>query len=159
MQKPADQQLEGRARARLSRAREYGCLNATGASPELKQSFFFWCWRLRIPALWFERNSRASKYGRVSLDLFTTACLLTESGRNQLAALGDRFGVVSTPSLSAHECSWDRVPIARIEEFARAVYRTATRMGACTLRQRAPSGELARMLAAIGGLPARRKSA
>ena len=88
-----------------------------------------------------------------------TAFLLTDSGRSQLAELGQRFGVASKPSLSAHVCSWDRVPVARIEEFARAVYRTATRLGAYSLRQRAPSAELARMLAAIGGLPAQRKSA
>jgi hypothetical protein len=74
-----------------------------------------------------ERCSPHSKFGRLHLDLFTTAQALTTDGRDALQGLASRFGIVRPARISAHDALWDRVPLAQLELLARAVLRVVTR--------------------------------
>jgi hypothetical protein len=143
--------LRGPVRARLARAREDGYLNAMCISgAELSRAHGFWCWKMRLPFVWFERKSRGSKFGRVRLELFTTANLLTEEGQRDLAGIAARLRITASETVCSYECAWENVPVARIEELARAVFRAATRLGNYAVRERSRSPELTQMLAAIG---------
>lgn len=145
-----DKQLTSGVRRRLGRARENGYLNATcESSQRIVHSHGFWCWRLRVPLIWFERKSPRSKYGRVHLDLFTTANVLTEEGQAGLDGLGERFEVRGRVVISAGTGLWEDVPVERIEELCRTVYRIATRLGNYELRRRYRSPETARMMATL----------
>jgi hypothetical protein len=85
---------------------------------------------LRVPLIWFGRNSPRSRYGRVHLDLFTTAHVLTEHGRAELAQI-----LPGQSAISPGDGQWTRVPAARLEEVARTVLRVATRRGNYELRE------------------------
>jgi hypothetical protein len=136
MQTATEQELGGRDRSRLRRARADGYLNAMcRAHDDVIRAFSFWCWKLRLPVVWFVRNTPRSKYGRVSLDLFTTPSVLTTRGEIELKALGRRFQLDSTLWITAHDASWDHVPVGRLEELARAVLRIVTRNGNCQLQE------------------------
>lgn len=127
----------GRGRARLERARQAGYLDATCALPPgLTHAHGQWCWRLRVPLIWCERNSRRSKLGRVHLDLFTTANLLTRRGIAELAAAASRFDVRGRVAISPADGIWEDVPLDRIDELCRTVYRIVTRLGNYEARQR-----------------------
>jgi len=116
----------GRERSRLRRARESGYLNAACRSHEaIRDAHSFWCWRLRLPVVWFERLSLRSRYGRVQVDLFTTPNVLNEKGEAELRGLCDRLPV----SISSHDVTWPRVPLHQIEELARKALRAALRAG------------------------------
>jgi hypothetical protein len=119
---------KGRARGRLQRARETGYLDAA-CDPELPAVHSQWCWRLKIPVIWMERCSPRSRYGRVHLDLFTTPHALTAAGRDALTMLTDRLAIAGAATVTAHDACWKRVPIARMEDLARAVFRAANRPG------------------------------
>ena len=106
--------LSGRERARLARARAKGYLHATGGSRErLIRAYSFWCWRLRIPVVWFERNTPRSRNGRLRLDLFTTANVLTVRGREELAGIAEGLAIRGRATLSPGDAVWEGVPAAR----------------------------------------------
>src|SRR5215471_12020794 len=126
-----------RQRRRLERARENGYLNAMCRDRDtLLRAHSFWCWKLRLPLVWFERNSPRSRYGRVCLDLFTTPNLLTQRGQDSFVAMG--------ASASPHECVFINIPVRELEQTARAVFRAATAFGNYELRQRTYSLEVVR---------------
>jgi hypothetical protein len=130
--KVANNELSGRDRARLERARANGYLNANCRTRQaVTRAHGFWCWRLRVPLIWFARNTPRSGYGRVHLDLFTTAHVLTDRGRAELARI-----LPGQASISPGDGLWANVPAARLEEVARAVRRVAMRMGNYELRER-----------------------
>ena len=124
--------LTGRDRSRLQRARAKGYLAVPGRPAELlARSFSKWCWTLRIPLVWYERRSPRSRYGRVHLDLFTTPYVLTGVGEAEIRSLAARFATKARLLLSPHDACWDGVPIGRLEEAARTLFRCATRTGNC----------------------------
>lgn len=109
--------------------------------------------------LCLERKSPRSKYGRVRLDLFTTAHRLTGEGQEELAHIGERLGVRARATVSPHDAVFEDVPIERVEEFARAVYRGATRLGNYELRRRSAPREIVRMFDEIRRREPARRSA
>jgi hypothetical protein len=114
--------LNGRDKKRLERAREAGYLDARCRnSCQVKETFGLWCWRLKIPMVWFERHTPRSKYGRVHLEMFTTANRLTTVAQAGLQALSPQAQV------SSHNVRLERIPLKQINELARAVFRAATR--------------------------------
>jgi hypothetical protein len=132
MQDHARTRFSGRERRRLERARENGYLDATCArNREIGEAHRLWCWRLRLPAVWFERRTPYSRYGRVHLDLFTTANVLTDNGQTAMKALGARLGISGMLTISSHDVCWDRVPLRRLGELAKAVFKTAVKAGNC----------------------------
>jgi len=115
--------LAGRERTRLRVARENGYLNARSADNQrLVEAFSLWCWRLKIPMVWLERRTPRSRYGRVRLDMFTTANMLTAAGQAEMKALGQARA-------SPHDACWDRVPLRELDRMANTVFRAATRTG------------------------------
>jgi hypothetical protein len=136
----------GRERSRLRRARERGYLNAVCRSPQaIRDAYSFWCWRLRLPVVWFERLSSRSRYGRVGLELFTTPNVLTGQGEAELLGLIERLNLSSPLSISSHEATWTRVPLRDTEELARLALRTVLRPGNYErgeTRDRAPAGNV-----------------
>jgi hypothetical protein len=160
MHTSVDNELAGRERSRLLRARANGYLNAMGSCrPKVIDAHAFWCWRMRIPLVWFERKSPRSKYGRVHLDLFTTANLLSDSGQAELVQICQRLGLAARAVVSPYEGLWEHIPVRRLEELARTVFRVATRLGNYDLRQRAPSPEVLRSIREIGNVLPWRKTA
>jgi hypothetical protein len=142
--RPAEPQLGGRDRTRLERARANGYLNAACRSGRrLARAHAFWCWRLRVPLIWFEPNSRYSRYGRLHLDLFPILCALTEQGQREIADLLRRLCLPGRVVVSPDDAHWEQVPRRRLEELARAVQRTAVRLGNSEMRQRRASPERA----------------
>jgi hypothetical protein len=151
---PCENDLTGRARSLLDRARVNGYLNANSeARPALIRAHGFWCWKLRVPLICFQRNSPRSRVGSVHLDLFTTPHVLTAQGLAELATLPGHA------TLSHYDGVWTNVPAAHLESVARSVYRTATRRGNYTLRPSTASPELAKLIAAIHEPVPLRKSA
>jgi hypothetical protein len=132
MQMNAEMSLTGRQRSRLRRARETGCLNAICRDPaQIRDAHSFWCWKLRLPVVWVERLSPRSKFGRVSLDLFTTSSVLTERGRAELRRLGIHLQLDEAAWISNHDAHWSRVPLHQLDALARSVLRAARRAGNC----------------------------
>jgi hypothetical protein len=87
-------EFTGRGRSRLQRARIDGYLNAAGKSGgALRKAHGFWCWRMRLPLIWYVRNSPHSRYGCLHVDLSTTANLFTHHGMSDLAGISDRLGI------------------------------------------------------------------
>jgi len=119
-----------RERKRLDRAREKGYLDARCRNAhKLIESFGLWCWRLKVPMVWLDRQTPRSKYGRVQVEMFTTANRLTTSGQAAMQALCAAATVKGQPQVSAHNASCDRVPLSQLEELAKAAFRAATRNG------------------------------
>jgi len=117
-----------RERRRLDRAREKGYRDARCRhSRKVIEAFGLWCWRLKVPMVWFERQTPRSKYGRVQLELFTTANRLTASGQAAIQSLCDGLTVKGQPRISPYSVFCDRVPLSRVEELAKAALRAATR--------------------------------
>lgn len=142
----AESEFAGRGRSRLERARARGYLNATGGSDGwMTRAHSFWCWRLRVPLVWCERKSPRSKFGRIHLDLFTTANVLSERGQAELRNLCGRLGLPGRAAVSPYGGDWEDVPRRRVEELAGAVFRTATRLGNYELRQRSSSAGVIRI--------------
>jgi hypothetical protein len=137
-------------RTLLDRARENGYLNAGHPSrADLVREHGFWCWKLRIPLVSFERDSLRSRHGSVTLDLFTTRYVLTTRGIQELHAIANKLQIPARVTLSRYDALWEDVPKSRLEDLARAVFRTATRFGNFELRSAGPSPELAKLIAAI----------
>ena len=142
----AQGEVVGRGRARLERARARGFLTAMGVGDGWMPGVHgFWCWRMRVPLVWCERKSPRSKFGRVHLDLFTTATLLGERGRAELRDLCDRLGVRGLATVSPNGGDWEDIPRGRAEELAGAVFRTATRPGNYKLQELASAAGPVRM--------------
>ena len=119
-----------RERRRLDRARERGYLDARCRnSLKVIEAFGLWCWRLKVPMVWLERQTPRSKYGRVHLELFTTPNRLTASGQAAIRTLCNGLTVKGEPRVSPHNSCCDRVPLSRVEELAKAAFRAATRTG------------------------------
>jgi hypothetical protein len=135
-----DDSFTGRERSRLRRARESGYLNAACRSHQaIRDAHSFWCWRLRIPVVWFERLSPRSHYGCVRVDLFTTTNVLNERGQGELRRLGGRLAV----SITSHDVTWPRVPRRQMEDLARKALRTVLRSGNYELAEAARIPDLA----------------
>jgi len=119
-----DAKFGTRARRRLETARDRGYLDATRAGPsELVRAHGLWCWRLRIPLIWFERRSPHSRFGSLHLEMFTTAHRLTQAGQSALSCLSEHATVCTG------EACWRKVPIPELDRLAREAYRKATQAG------------------------------
>ena len=111
-------------------AREAGYLDATCPSNQaVVKAYTLWCWRLRLPALWFERRTPYSRCGRLRLDMFTTPNRLTPDGHAALEALCAGLGLRGETAVSPHGAAWDRVPRAGLAALAHAAFRTVLRVG------------------------------
>jgi hypothetical protein len=114
--------LSSGARRRLARAHENGYLDATcRLNSAIVKAHGLWCWRLKLPMVWFERRSPRSRFANLRLDMMTTPNMLTVAGQTSLKALGD-------PRISAHDAVWESVPLARVEKMAHAAFRAAVRV-------------------------------
>ena len=110
-------------RRRLQRAHENGYLDATCRSiSAIVKAHGLWCWRLKIPMVWYERHSPRSRFGCLRLDMLTTPNMLTAAGQAALKALGDG-------RISAHDAVWARVPLFRLAKMAHAALRAAIQTG------------------------------
>ena len=103
----------------MQQAHENGYLDATcrdhGA---IVKAHGLWCWRLKVPMVWFERRSPHSRFGCLRLDMLTTPNMLTGAGQAALKALGDG-------QVSAHDAVWESVPLPRLAKMAHASFRAA----------------------------------
>jgi hypothetical protein len=154
METPYNSGLTRRDRTLLDRARLNGYLDTNrGSGTGLLRAHGFWCWKLRIPLVCFNRNSPRSRFGSVRLDLFTTPHQLTESARAELASLP------GSATISPYDAVWKNVPKKDLESVARAAYRIATRRGSYDFRPSAQSPELAKLIAALESAEPLRKSA
>jgi len=107
------------ARRRLQQAHESGYLDATCRdNGAIVKAHGLWCWRLKLPMVWFERNSPRSRFGRLRLDMLTTPNMLTGAGQAALKALGEG-------PVSAHDAVWESVPLPRLKKMAHAAFRAA----------------------------------
>ncbi len=130
------QLLKGRERRRLERAREYGYLDAkVRENQNLVRAYGLWCWQLKIPMVWMERQSPYSRFGRVRLEMFTTPNLLTPNGRSALKALAPSAQV----AVSSHDGCWARVPLAKVAGLAKAAFRGAVTVGNYRLNKAQPA--------------------
>jgi hypothetical protein len=120
--------MNGRERTRLSRARENGYLDAGCVRNQaLVRAYGLWCWRLKIPMVWLERRTRYSRYGRVQLEMFTSANRLTAAGQAGMKAICAPANIAQFTRVSPHDASWDHVALANSRELAHAVFRAAVR--------------------------------
>jgi hypothetical protein len=114
--------LTPRERRRLYQAHENGYLDATCRDNQaVVKTHGLWCWRLKLPMVWFERLSPRSRFGCLRLDMLTTPHMLTGVGQSALKALGEG-------QISAHDAVWERVPLARMAKLAHAAFRAAIQM-------------------------------
>jgi len=119
----------GRDRRRLQVAREKGYLDARCASgPKLLRAYGKWCWRLKLPVVWFERQTLHSKFGRVYLELFTTPNILTAAGEAELQELATRHSG-SRVQVTPNDACWEHVRVDVAEKLAYAVFRATLRVG------------------------------
>ena len=111
----------------LRQARENGYLDARGPdAAKLLRAYGLWCWLLRLPVVWLDRQSPYSRYGSVGLDLFTTANRLSEQG------LAEMQGLAPGPvDISPHDAVWSRVLRANLPELAGRVMKAAVTTGNC----------------------------
>lgn len=120
--------MNGRERTRLRRAREDGYLDACCRDNRaLVHMYGLWCWRLKLPMVWVERRTPCSRYGRVQLEMFTTANRLTAGGQSRMNVLCVPGNAAKWTRVSAHDASWDHVALPNAPEVARAVFRAAIR--------------------------------
>jgi len=120
--------MNGREQARLAKARENGYLDARceGNQP-LVRAYGMWCWRLKIPMVWLERRTRYSRYGRVHLEMYTSANRLTADGQAGIKAICAPANAAAWTQVSAHDARWEHVALLNAPEVARAAFRAATR--------------------------------
>ena len=120
--------MNGRERTRLRRAREDGYLDArcqdNGA---LVHAYGLWCWRLKIPMVWLARRTRYSRYGRVQLEMFTSANRLTAAGQDGIKGICAPGNISKWTRVSPHDACWDHVALPNARELAHVVFRAATR--------------------------------
>jgi hypothetical protein len=105
-----------RQNRRLCLARDLGYLDARRRDTvQLIQPFGLWCWRMKLPMVWFERRSPRSRFGHLHADLMTTAEELSPATQELLAGLG--------ATVSASDAHWSHVPLADLPRLARTVFR------------------------------------
>jgi hypothetical protein len=115
--------LTPRERRRLAQAHENGYLDATcRENRAIVKTHGLWCWRLKLPMVWFERHTPRSRFGRLRIDLLTTPNVLTGAGQAALKALG-------VDQVSPHEAVWERVPLPRLTKLAHAAFRAVVQSG------------------------------
>ena len=120
--------LSTRERRRLERAHENGYLDAACRDNRgVLKAHGLWCWRLKVPMIWFEPPSPRSRFVVLRLDMFTTPNLLTVAGQTALQALGEG-------RITAHDAVWQRVPRAHAQKMAHAALRAAIRVGNYALK-------------------------
>lgn len=120
--------MTGRERTRLQKARENGYLDACCKDNQaLVHAFGLWCWRLKIPTVWLERRSRYSRFGRVHLEMFTSANRLTAGGQAVMKGVCAPGNAAKWTQVSAHDAHWDHVAMPNVREVARAAFRAAIR--------------------------------
>jgi hypothetical protein len=126
IQSRSEAQLTGRERRRLRLARENAYLPATCPdNRRIAKLHGLWCWKLKIPIVWFERLTPRSKFGRVHLDMMTTPNALTPAGQTAMRALGARFQATGAIQVSPNDGHWDHVPLANLEPLCGAVLKAA----------------------------------
>jgi hypothetical protein len=104
---------------RLHLAHENGYLDATCRDNRaILKAHGLWCWRLKVPMVWFERNSPHSRFGRLHVDMLTTPHMLTGAGQAALKAL-------DPAKVSPHDALWEGVPLTRLDKLAHAALRAA----------------------------------
>jgi hypothetical protein len=117
------QPLTPRERRRLQQAHEDGYLDAASSGHRaLVKAHGLWCWRMKLPLVWFERRSPHSRFAILRLDMMTTPNVLTEAGRAAVDALGEGL-------ISAHDAVWELVPRGRVAKMAHAAFRAAIQVG------------------------------
>ncbi len=110
---------------RLNTARRNGFLNANPPRNEnVRSAYGLWCWRLRIPMLWYQRESPHSRYSRIYLEMLTTGCVLTPPG---LAELEHLLG--GAASIYPHAAVSARLAHRDVAALARKLYKAASRPG------------------------------
>jgi hypothetical protein len=120
--------MNGREQSRLAKARENGYLDARCKENQpLVRAYGMWCWRLRIPMVWLERRSPYSAFGRVQLEMFTSANRLTAAGRAVMQDVCAPGNTARWTQISAHDARWDHVAMPNAPELARTVFRAASR--------------------------------
>ncbi|HZU28559.1 MAG TPA: hypothetical protein VFA04_23745 [Bryobacteraceae bacterium] len=130
--------LTGRERALLRRAQDEGWLNAgTNGGNRLVRAYGRWCWRVRIPMVWFERRSAHSRYCRVHLDMFTTAHAVSEQGLAEIIAF------LPDARTSVHDVRAEWVRGSDAGTVAGRLFRAATRKGNYELCSRGAPGSRA----------------
>ena len=90
------------------------------------RQFGAWCWLLRLPLVWWQRNSPRSRYGTLRLDLFTSGKRLALSGEQELRSLAPWAAVVSPD-----DGVWSHVPRNELPYLAGRVVHAAVRPGNC----------------------------
>jgi hypothetical protein len=107
----------------LQRAHERGYLDASLRDHRaVVKAFGLWCWRLKVPMVWFERSSPHSRFAILRLEMLTTPNMLTVAGKTALKAMAEG-------RISAHDAVWDRVPLAQADKMAHAAFRAAIQVG------------------------------
>jgi hypothetical protein len=111
--------LSPRDRRRLRQAHEDGFLDATCRDNQtLAKAHGLWCWRMKLPIVWFERCTPHSRFGNLHLDMMTTPHMLTGAGQSALKEVGKGL-------ITAHDAMWERVPLNRAAKMAHAAFRAA----------------------------------
>ena len=120
--------MNGRERTRLRKALENGYLDACCKDNQaLVHAFGLWCWRLKLPMVWLERRTPYSRYGRVQLELFTSANRLTDGGQAGMKAICAPGNAAKWTQVSPHDACWDHVAMPNAWELAHVVIRAALR--------------------------------
>ena len=120
--------MNGREQTRLRKARENGYLAACCTlNRALDHAYGLWCWRLKIPMVYLERRTGYSRYGRVQLEMFTSANRLTAAGQHCMHAICAPGNAAQWTRVSSHDACWDHVALPNARELAHAVFRAAIR--------------------------------
>jgi len=126
----SESKLGGRAHKRLAVARENGYLDGRCRnSREVVEAYGLWCWRLKIPCVWFRRQTPRSKYGRIRVEMFTTANMLTVQGQVEVKTLCAASSAGGREMVSPHDVCCDRVPLRNLDQLAHSIFRATTRNG------------------------------
>jgi hypothetical protein len=115
-------------RTHLRKARENGYLDACcNENRALVHAYGLWCWRLKLPMVWLERRTRYSRYGRVQLEMFTSANRLTDSGQTVMKSICAPGTAARWIRVSPHDACWDHVAMPHARELAHLAFRAAIR--------------------------------
>ena len=105
-------------------AYESGFLDASCRDNQgLVQAYGLWCWRLKVPMVWFERLTPRSRSGSLRIDLLTTHNILTASGQDALRILG--------AAVTPHDAAWDRIALRGLGRVAHAALRIVLQARHC----------------------------